>query len=180
MVGYLVFEFMEKLNNIMNLQIKKISKDNFSKYGQLVYTKDIESQNINEETTKSFYDLVNIEIYGDDKQCRVNIFKSIKRNFPLEINMLENHPFSSQAFIPLQKTNFIVVVAPISNEPDINLIETFLISLEEGINFKPKVWHFPLIATENSNFLAIDKKDSANNLEIYNFQNNDKIFLDYE
>jgi len=180
MVGYLVFEFMEKLNNIMNLQIKKISKDNFSKYGQLVSTKDIESQNINEETTKSFYDLVNIEIYGDDKKCRVNIFKSIKRNFPLEINMLENHPFSSQAFIPLQKTNFIVVVAPISNEPDINLIETFLISPEEGINFKPKVWHFPLIATENSNFLTIDKKDSANNLEIYNFQNNDKIFLDYE
>ena len=164
----------------MNLQIKKISKDNFSKYGQLVSTKDIESQNINEETTKSFYDLVNIEIYGDDKKCRVNIFKSIKRNFPLEINMLEKHPFSSQAFIPLQKTNFIVVVAPISNEPDINLIETFLISPEEGINFKPKVWHFPLIATENSNFLTIDKKDSANNLEIYNFQNNDKIFLDYE
>jgi ureidoglycolate lyase len=171
---------MEKLNNIMNLQIKKISKDNFSKYGQLVSTKDIESQNINEETTKSFYDLVNIEIYGDDKKCRVNIFKSIKRNFPLEINMLENHPFSSQAFIPLQKTNFIVVVAPISSEPDINLIETFLISPEEGINFKPKVWHFPLIATENSNFLTIDKKDSANNIEIYNFQNNDKIFLNYE
>jgi len=180
MEGYLVFEFMEKLNNIMNLQIKKISKDNFSKYGQLVSTKDIESQNINEETTKSFYDLVNIEIYGDDKKCRVNIFKSIKRNFPLEVNMLENHPLSSQAFIPLQKTNFIVVVAPISNEPDINLIETFLVSPEEGINFKPKVWHFPLIATENSNFLTIDKKDSANNLEIYNFKNNDKIILDYE
>ena len=180
MVAYLVFEFMEKLNNIMNLQIKKISKDNFSKYGQLISTQDIESQNINEETTKSFYDLVNIEIYGDDKKCRVNIFKSIKRNFPLEVNMLENHPLSSQAFIPLQKTNFIVFGAPISNEPDINLIETFLISPEEGINFKPKVWHYPLIATENSNFLTIDKKDSANNLEIYNFQNNDKIFLDYE
>ena len=180
MVGYLVFEFMERLNNIMNLQIKKISKDNFSKYGQLVSTKDIDSKNINEETTKSFYDLVNIEIYGDDKKCRVNIFKSIKRNFPLEINMLENHPLSSQAFIPLQKTNFIVVVAPISSEPDINLIETFFVPSEEGINFKPKVWHFPLIATENSNFLTIDKKDSANNLEIYNFQNSNKIFLDYE
>ena len=180
MAGYLVFEFTEELYNFMNLQINKISKDNFSKYGQLVSTKDIESQNINEETTKSFYDLVNIEIYGDDKKCRVNIFKSIKRNFPLEINMLENHPLSSQAFIPLQKTNFIVVVAPISSEPDINLIETFLISPEEGINFKPKVWHFPLIATENSDFLTIDKKDSANNLTIYNFQNNDKIFLHYE
>ena len=164
----------------MNLQIKKVSKDNFSKYGQLISTQDIESQNINEETTKSFYDLVNIENYGDDKKCRVNIFKSIKRDFPLEINMLENHPLSSQAFIPLQHTSFIVVVAPISSEPNINLIETFLISPEEGINFKPKVWHYPLIATENSNFLTIDKKDSENNLEIYNFQNIDRVFLNYE
>ena len=171
---------MEKSNNTMNLQIKKISKDNFSQYGQLISTQDIEFQNINEKTTRSFYDLVNIEIYGEDKQCRVNIFKSIKRNFPLEINMLENHPLSSQAFIPLQKTNFIVVVAPISKEPDVNHIEAFHLFPDEGINFKPKVWHFPLIAIENSNFLTIDKKDSNNNLEIYNFQNNDKIFLNYE
>ena len=125
---YRVFAFMERLNDIMILQIKKISKDNFSEYGQLISTQDIESQNINEKTTKSFYDLVNIEIYGDDKRCRVNIFKSIKRSFPLEINMLENHPLSSQAFIPFQKTNFIVVVAPVSDKPNINLIEAFRIS----------------------------------------------------
>ena len=66
---------MERLNDIMILQIKKISKDNFSEYGQLISTQDIESQNINEKTTKSFYDLVNIEIYGDDKRFRVNIFR---------------------------------------------------------------------------------------------------------
>ena len=67
--------------------------------------------------------------------------------------MLECHPLSSQAFIPLQHTNFIVVVAPVANRPDINLIEAFHVFPQEGINFKPKVWHFPLIATENSNLL---------------------------
>jgi len=94
--------------------------------------------------------------------------------------MLENHPFSSQAFIPLQKTVFLVIVAPISDVPDLNKIEAFKVSLQDGINFKPKVWHFPLIATEDSNFLTIDKKDSKNNLEIFQFQNNDNIFLNYE
>ena len=164
----------------MNLQINKISKKNFSKYGQLITTQNLDSIDINEETTKSFYDLVNIEIYGNNKECRINIFKSIKRIFPLEINMLECHPLSSQAFIPLQHTNFIVVVAPVANRPDINLIEAFHVFPQEGINIMPKVWHFPLIATENSNFLTIDKKDSKDNLEVYNFQNNDKIFLNYE
>ncbi len=174
-----VLELEGKLNR-MNLKIKKITKENFLKFGQLISTKNIKSKEINQNTTNSFYDLANIEIYGKNLQPRINIFKAKKRCFPLRINMLENHPFSSQTFIPLQKTTFIVVVAPISKIPDINLIEAFIISPEEGINFKSKVWHFPLIATEDSNFLTIDKKDSINNLDIYDFKNNDKIILDYE
>ena len=164
----------------MYLNIKEISKQNFSKFGQLISTKNIKSENINSNTTKSFYDILNIEILGHDLQCRVNIFKTKKRLFPLEINMLETLPFSSQAFIPLQKTSFIVVVAPISKVPDLSSIEAFKVPIDEGVNFLPKVWHFPLIAIEDSNFLTIDKKDFKNNLEIYNFQNNHEIFLNYE
>ena len=164
----------------MNLEIKKITKNNFSKYGQLISTENIESHKINNNTTDSFYDLIDIKVFGDDKRIRANIFKTKKRDFPLEINLLENHPYSSQAFIPLQKTSFITVVAPISIKPDINLIEAFYVSQDEGINFYAKVWHFPLIALEDSNFLTIDKKDTKNNLEIYNFQNNDNILLQYE
>ena len=164
----------------MNLQIKKITTENFSRFGELISTKGVQSHLINNDTTKSFYDLAKIEIEGKDKQCRINIFKAKKRHFPLEINMLENHPYSSQTFIPLQKTNFIVVVAPIGSKPNIDFIQAFHVLSDEAINFKPKVWHFPLIATEDCNFLTIDKKDSKNNLEIFNFQNNDKIYIDYE
>ena len=164
----------------MILELKKISKKNFEKFGQLISTKNMSSKEINNNTTSSFYDLVDIEISGDNLQARVNIFKTKKRNFPLNIDMLEHHPFGSQAFIPLQKTEFIVVVAPISKIPNKNLIEAFIIPPEEGINFKSKVWHFPLIATEDSNFLTIDKKDQSNNLEIFNFQNNEQIILNYD
>ena len=58
----------------MNLNIKEINKENFSKFGQLISTKDIKSENINTDTTKSFFDIVNIEILGNDNQCRINIF----------------------------------------------------------------------------------------------------------
>ena len=171
--------FMVILTIKMNLEIKKITKKNFLQYGQLISTNDIESKKINKNTTNSFYDLVDIEVFGHDKKIRVNIFKAKKRNFPLKIDMLENHPLGSQAFIPLQKTNFIVVVAPIAPKPDINLIEAFYLSSEEGVNFKAKVWHFPLIAIQDSNFLIIDKKVEKNNLEIFSFKNNEKILLNY-
>ena len=65
----------------MNLQIKKITKENFIKFGQLISTKDIKSEEINENTTNSFYDLVDIEVYGNNLQPRVNIFKAKKEIF---------------------------------------------------------------------------------------------------
>ena len=60
----------------MNLEIKKITKNNFSKYGQLISTENIESHKINNNTTDSFYDLIDIKVFGDDKRIRANIFKT--------------------------------------------------------------------------------------------------------
>ena len=134
----------------MNLKIKKINVQNFSKYGQLISTKDIESKNINSNTTKSFFDLANIQILGKDKNCRINIFKAKKRNFPLEINMLEKHPFSSQVFLPLDKDPFFVIVCPASSKPDLNNLKIFKIENGNGVNFKPEVWHFHLISINDA------------------------------
>ena len=36
-----------------------------------------------------------------------------KEFFLLNIDMLEMHPFSSQVFLPMSKTDFLVLVAPI-------------------------------------------------------------------
>ena len=90
----------------------------------------------------SFFDLANIQIIGDDKRSRLNIFQAKKRNFPLKINMLENHPFSSQVFLPFNATGFLVLVAPIGNKPKIDLIEIFKVSGGDGINFNPKSMAF--------------------------------------
>ena len=48
-----------------------------------------------------------------------------------------------------------------------------------GINYKPGVWHFPLITTENTDFLVIDRKGSGENLTIHKFEK-EKIILEYE
>ena len=54
----------------MNLVIKNINKENFSQFGQLISTKDFNGESINSNTTQSYYDLVDIEILGENKQCR--------------------------------------------------------------------------------------------------------------
>ena len=66
-------------------------------------------------------------------------------------------------------------------KPDLNLIECFLVSNGDGINFKSRVWHFPLTSTvQDERFIMIDKKDSQKNIKIYNFSENEVFDLNYE
>ena len=88
----------------------------------------------------------------------------------MKIDMMEKHPLGSQAFIPMKETTFITFVAPLGKKPDVNKIESFIVPPGKGINYKPNIWHFPLISTENMNFLVVDRKGIGNNLIIYNFK----------
>ena len=162
----------------MKLYFKEITKDNFSLYGDLITIRNKISQNINKNTTQSFFDLANIEILGEDNNARLNIFNAKKRIFPLNIDMLEMHPFSSQVFLPMSKIDFIVLVAPIDKKPDLNKIECFKVSNGDGINFKSGIWHFPLIATEDMNFLVVDRLGDGDNLVLHNLEK-ENITLDF-
>ena len=164
----------------MNLEIKKITKENFSLYGNLITIRNKRSEDINNNTTKSFFDLANIEILGEDNHARLNIFNAKKRVFPLNIDMLEMHPLSSQVFLPMNINDFIVLVSPVNVRPNLNKIECFKVSKGDGINFKSSVWHFPLISIEDAKFITIDKRDSEKNIEIYKFAENEKFILNYE
>ena len=92
--------------------------------------------------------------------------------------MMEKHPLGSQAFIPMKEATFLCFVAPAGKIPVINKIKSFIVPPGIGINYKPGIWHFPLISTENMNFLVIDRKGAGKNLIIHNF-NEEKITLDY-
>ena len=50
----------------MNYQIKNINNQNFKKFGDLISIKEKNYDEINKNTTKSFFDLANIQIEGED------------------------------------------------------------------------------------------------------------------
>ena len=97
----------------------------------------------------------------------------------MNIKMMEKHPLGSQAFIPMKETKFLVFVAPQGNKPNVNKIKSFIVPKQMGINYQPGTWHFPLISTENMNFLVIDRNGKGNNLIIHNFKK-EKITIKYE
>ena len=156
----------------------KITKDNFSSFGDIISTKDVKPIDINEGYAKRFDDLAEIDISNDEGKAIVSIFSALKRNFPMKIDMMEKHPLGSQAFIPMKETTFLVLVAPQGDKPDINMIKSFIVPPGIGINYKPGIWHFPLISTVDMNFLVVDRKGPGNNLIIQNLEK-EKIILKY-
>ena len=155
-----------------------ITKDNFSQFGDVISTKDIKPIEINNGYAKRYDGIANLNTSKDNGETTISIFSALKRNFPMKIDMMEKHPLGSQAFIPLKETTFLAFVAPNGDKPDLNKIEAFIIPPGIGINYKPGTWHFPLISTEDMNFLVVDRKGPGDNLIIKNLDK-ENITLKY-
>ena len=156
----------------------KITRANFAAYGDLISSDDIKPMDINAGYAKRFDNLANINTSKDGGKTIVSIFSALKRNFPMKIDMMEKHPLGSQAFIPMNETTFLCFVAPPGESPEIDKIQSFIIHPKTGINYKPGIWHFPLISTEDTNFLVIDRKGNSENLVIHKFDK-EKVLLKY-
>ena len=158
---------------------KKITSKNFKKFGEVISTKKIKPININNGYAKRFNSLCKINTSLKKGNTIMSIFSARKRKFPMNIKMMEKHPLGSQTFIPMKETKFLVFVAPKGKKPNVKKIESFIIPKQTGINYKPGIWHFPLISIKNMNFLVIDRKGIGNNLAIHNFEN-EKISLKFK
>ena len=157
---------------------KPITKENFSKFGDVITTKNIKPLEINNGYAKRFNDIAKIDTSNENGKTTISIFSALKRSFPMKIDMMEKHPLGSQAFIPMKETTFLTLVAPEGEKPDLEKIESFIVPKGIGVNYKIGIWHFPLISTEDMDFLVVDRKGLGDNLVIENLDNKD-ISLKY-
>ena len=157
---------------------KLITKENFLKFGDMITTDDIKPIDINNGYAKRFDGIANLDTSKDNGKTTICIFSALKRSFPMKIDMMEKHPLGSQAFIPMKETTFLVFVAPKGEKLNLNKVEAFIVPPGIGVNYNPGTWHFPLISTEDMNFLVVDRKGPGDNLVITNLDN-DEIILKY-
>tara|TARA_B100001540_G_scaffold311186_1_gene330237 strand:+ start:2382 stop:2879 length:498 start_codon:yes stop_codon:yes gene_type:complete len=152
-----------------------ITKENFSKFGEVITTENIKPLEINNGYAKRFDEIAKIDTSSQEGETTISIFSALKRSFPMKIDMMEKHPLGSQAFIPMKETIFLTFVAPQGEKPNIEKIESFIVPKGKGVNYKAGVWHFPLISTEDMDFLVVDRKGPGDNLVIENLEKEDLI-----
>ena len=155
-----------------------MTKENFSKFGDMISTENIKPIEINNGYANRFDDIAKIDTANNNGETTISIFSALKRSFPLKIDMMEKHPLGTQAFIPMKETTFLTLVAPEGKKLEMDKIESFVVPKGKGVNYKTGIWHFPLISTEDMDFLVVDRKGPGENLIVENLDQ-EEILLKY-
>ena len=80
-----------------------------------------------------------------------------KGDLPLEVSMLERHEHSSQTFIPLHVSRYLVLAtldAP-GGGPDLSRLRAFVARAGQGVTYAIGTWHHPLTVLDGPAAFAV-------------------------
>ena len=146
---------------------KRLTSAAFASFGDVIQVCDSnENYTINEGHTQRHNNLAKLELDKNNGKPLINIFCSTPVAQPIVIREMERHPLSSQLFMPLGNEPYLVVVSP-KGEFDESLIEVFIASCDQGVNYHAGTWHHYSLALNNpSNFIVVDRGGEGDNCDL--------------
>ncbi|WP_017006656.1 ureidoglycolate lyase [Enterovibrio norvegicus] len=171
---------MEKdiaLDNMITLTPEPLTQEKFAPFGDVIEAENREFFMINNGSTRRYHKLATTQV-DEGSGVIINIFEATPLSYPLSIKMLERHPKGSQAFMPLLGHDYLVLVAPVGEEPDPRSIRAFYAKGTQGVNYHCGVWHHPVLAlTAKDRFLVVDREGTGNNCDEFFFSEQTRVIL---
>ena len=162
----------------LKVKLEPLTREAYAPYGDVIDMEDVDHFSINEGAIERFHDLATVDI-GADEGGRTLISIALCNRadtLPYKLPHVERHPLGSQAFLPLDDTPVIVVVAPHGESVDPKDIKAFISNGKQGINYSRAVWHMPLIALkEGQQMIIVDRGGPGNNCEEFYFPDHEII-----
>jgi len=141
-----------------HLHLKPLTQEAFAPFGDVIQKQGHYPEEINYGQTRKYAGLAQIDVADEEGTATVHIYRSRPVSLPFRVEVMEYHPLGSQAFIPLHKRPFLVVVAPPAEILDFDSIQGFFTNGEQGVNLKKGVWHhYQLSLLENCDYLVIER-----------------------
>ena len=145
------------------LTIEPFTPEAFAPFGEVIsIAVALRQFPINNGTTQRFHDLARADCESEGGRTGISLCRAQPRALPFVVTMLERHPLGSQAFVPLSKTPYLIIV---SESPQ-HAPRCFKARDGAGVNYRRGVWHHPLLALEQeSEFLIVDRIGNVPNCE---------------
>ena len=162
----------------IRLRVTALSRAAFAPFGDVIESEGDRHYAINEGYAERYHDLARVDVAEQGGRALISIFRAKPRSFPMRIRMVERHPLSSQAFIPLTTTPFLLVVAAPGDAPGAEALHAFVTNGRQGVNYARATWHHPLIAMrEPGEFLVIDRGGPGGNCDEVHFDDREIVLL---
>lgn len=146
----------------MDINVKPLTRETFLPYGDVIQIDGSHSYYINDGMTQRFHDLAKVE-YLEQDRVLLSINRAKPSPMPIKISLLEKHPLGTQAFIPLNGEQFIIIVAAPGDAVDLDTLQAFITNGKQGVNYHRNVWHSPLFAyLTETEFFTIDRAGENN------------------
>ncbi len=146
------------------LTILPLTSAGFEPFGDVVEFEGHDSFPINKGMADRYHALAGVELDGDHARAIISLVDSRKFDMPRKVDHLEYHPLGSQAFLPLDASPFIVVVAPAGSETDLDKLAAFVTNGRQGINYRLGTWHHVLLTPYAAmRFICVDRTGPGDN-----------------
>jgi ureidoglycolate lyase len=161
------------------LEISALNRSGFAPFGDVIEVDERDSFPINNGMAERFHGLAEVQLAGDDARAIISVVASRQYQMPRKVDHLEHHPYGSQAFIPLNSSPFIVVVAVAGDEPVGRDLHAFVTNGRQGINYHKGTWHHVLLTPYAAmRFICVDRAGSGNNCIDFFFAEDQQLNLE--
>ena len=150
----------------MKISIAPLTAGGFAAYGDVIETEGRDHYPINAGMAERYSGLAKVDVAAAGGRPLISLCRARPITLPLSLRLMERHPLSSQAFIPLSRSPFLIVVAPAGETLRSEDIRAFRSNGRQGINYRAGTWHHPLLALdETTEFLIVDRGGDGRNCD---------------
>lgn len=142
---------------MVRLIAEALTRDAFAPYGDVIDETGPEQFPTNEGEALRVHAMGEVDCSAENGRAILSLFRMTRANLDGGVRLMERHPISSQAFVPLNGCRFVVVVANTLEPPSASALRAFVSNGTQGVNYHRGIWHHPLIALGAGDFLVVDR-----------------------
>ena len=145
------------------VRIRPLQPQPFAPFGDVLEVSGRADKIINQGLCRRFHDRARLD-FGDGR-AGISLFDAEPRALPYELGMMERHPDGSQAFVPMHRADWLVIVAP-DRDGAPAAPQAFRAAPGQGVNLHRNIWHGVLTPLHSPGiFAVIDRIGAGANLE---------------
>lgn len=138
------------MNDLQPLAAEPLTPEAFAPFGRVVSAGLQEGASANQGTAVRYDHCTDLLSTRPGAKPNLAVFRSVARALPFDVVLLERHPCSTQVFLPMLVSRYLVVVAPTAADggPALSGLRAFLCQPGQGVAYAVGTWHHPMVALD--------------------------------